>query len=79
MGTLRLKINVSKPKGTSGIIMAKTTKYSFITGLLKTAKNSAFLLIPFVLALMAGIPGEYAWVSGPIVYMLKNYYQNRNK
>ena len=59
--------------------MAKKINYSIITGLLKTAKNSAFLLIPFVIAVMAGIPSEYAWITGPVVYMLKNYFQNRNK
>ena len=53
----------------------KKTKYSFVVGLLKTVKNSAFLLIPFFLALLAGVPNEYAWLSGPVVYMLKNYYE----
>ena len=52
-------------------------KYSFWIGLVKTVKNSAYLLVPFVLALMASVPTKYAWVSGPIVYFLKNYYQNR--
>ena len=51
-------------------------KYSFWIGLLKTAKNSAYLLIPFGLALLASVPIGYAWVSGPIVYLLKNYYEN---
>jgi len=53
------------------------TNYSILTGLLKTVKNSAYLLIPFVVALLVGIPQEYAWIAGPIVYMLKNYYENR--
>ena len=52
-------------------------KYSFWIGLKKTAKNSAFLLIPFILALLADVPAEYAWVSGPAVYLLKNYYENK--
>jgi len=51
------------------------TKYSFLIGLLKTAKNSAILLVPFVLAMLASVPAEYAWISGPIVYFLKNLYE----
>ena len=56
--------------------MAKS-KYSFLIGLWKTVKNSAYLLVPFAVAVMADVPAEYAWISGPIVYMLKNYYENR--
>ena len=53
-------------------------KYSFLKGLLKTAKNSAYLLIPFALALLATVPVEYAWIAGPVVYLLKNYLENKN-
>ncbi len=60
-------------------MMAKKNKYSFWIGLLKTAKNSAWLLIPFALALLAEVPTEYAWAAGPVAYFLKNYYTNRNK
>ena len=56
-----------------------TTKYNFWIGLLKTAKNSAVLLVPFLLALLAAVPVEFAWLAGPIVYLLKNWYENRNK
>jgi len=52
-------------------------KYNFWVGLWKTVKNSAYLLIPFGLALLAGVPTEYAWITGPIVYFLKNYYTNK--
>ena len=58
--------------------MTKKINYSFLMGLGKTAKNSAFLLIPFALAILAGMPGEYAWITGPIVYMLKNYFENKS-
>ena len=57
--------------------MATKNKYSFWIGLLKTAKNSAYLLIPFVIALLATVPIKYAIFTGPIVYMLKNYFENR--
>ena len=56
--------------------MTKNT-YSFAIGLMKTAKNSAYLLVPFVLALLVTVPVKYAWIAGPVVYMLKNYYDNR--
>jgi len=55
----------------------KKTNYSILTGLWKTVKNSAYLLIPFLIALLVGIPEEYAWIAGPIIYMLKNYIENR--
>ena len=54
-------------------------KYSFIIGLGKTAKNSAYLLIPFGLAMLAGMPVEYAWITGPVVYFFKNFYENKIK
>ena len=57
--------------------MANKIKYSFLVGLGKTAKNSAYLLVPFGLAMLANVPSRYAWVSGPVVYMLKNYFENR--
>ena len=53
------------------------TKYSILTGLLKTAKNSAILLVPFGIALLAGLPEEYAIATGPIIYFLNNLYQNK--
>jgi len=55
----------------------KMTKYSFWIGLGKTAKNSAYLLVPFALALLATVPAGYAWLAGPIVYLLKNYLENK--
>ena len=55
----------------------KQPKYSIWIGIKKTLKNSAYLLVPFVLAVIAGVPQEYAWITGPIAYMLKNYYENK--
>ncbi len=54
-----------------------TTKYNFWIGLWKTIKNSAFLLIPFALALLADVPVQYAWIAGPVIYFLKNLYENK--
>ena len=57
--------------------MAKKIDYSFWIGLGKTAKNSAYLLVPFAVAVIAGMPSKWAWITGPIIYMLKNYLQNK--
>ena len=57
----------------------ETIKYSVWTGLLKTAKNSAILLVPFIAALLAGMPEEYALITGPVIYFLNNLYQNKIK
>lgn len=54
-------------------------KYSLLIGLVKTAKNSAVLLVPFLLALLAGVDIQYAWITGPLAYFLKNWYDNKDK
>ncbi|MBT3451190.1 hypothetical protein HN448_04430 [archaeon] len=60
--------------------MAKTQiKYSFWIGIWKSIKNNAYALVPFAIAVAADVPAEYAWISGLIVYGLKNYYENRSK
>jgi hypothetical protein len=57
--------------------MTKKKEYSFWIGIWKTAKNSVFLLAPFGIAILAGLPAEYAWVTGPLTYFIKNYLENR--
>ena len=52
-------------------------KYSFWTGIWKTVKNSAILLVPFGIAVLAGVPADYAWLTGPVIYFLKNYVENK--
>ena len=52
-------------------------KYNFWIGLGKTAKNSAYLLAPFGIALLVGMPQEYAWITGPVVYLVKNFIENK--
>jgi len=60
------------------IMMAKKNTYSVLIGIWKTVKNSAYLLGPFLIAVLAGLPVEYAWVTGPLVYFVKNWYENKN-
>jgi hypothetical protein len=55
----------------------KINKYSFKIGLWKTVKNAAYLLVPFGIAVLAGLPAEYAWLIGPATYFLKNYYETK--
>jgi len=59
--------------------MVKETKieYNMWIGLWKTVKNSIVLLVPFLLAVLVTVPAEYAWIAGPIVYMLKNLYETK--
>ena len=52
-------------------------QYKFLVGIRKTFKNSAVLLIPFWVAVLTGLPIEYAWLTGPVIYLLKNYYSNK--
>ena len=55
--------------------MVKKTKYSKWIGVKKAIKNNAITLVPFVLAVLASVPPEYAWIASVVVYMLKNYYE----
>ena len=57
--------------------MAKKINYSFWVGLGKTVKNSAYLLVPFIVAVLSGLPSKYAIFTGPVVYFIKNYFQNK--
>jgi len=57
--------------------MNKKIKYSKWIGAWKTVKNSAVLLIPFAVAVLSGVPAQYAWIAGPIIYFLKNYWENK--
>ena len=53
------------------------TKYSKWIGFGKTVKNSLVLLAPFLLAVSAGLPAEFAWLAGPIAYFIKNWIENK--
>ena len=57
--------------------MVNKKVYSFWIGLSKSIKNSAVLLVPFFIAVLVGMPNEYAWITGPLAYFIKNYFQNK--
>ena len=56
-------------------------KYSFWFGLWKTLKNALIFLLPSLVALETSIPGDsrYAAILSIVVYIVKNYLENRNK
>ena len=55
----------------------KKVEYSFGKGVWKTVKNSLILLVPFVIAILAGLSPEYAIITGPVIYFLKNLYETK--
>ena len=59
--------------------MENENKYSILIGLVKTGKNSLWMLIPFGLAVLSSVPEEYSWIALPIGYFLKNLYENKIK
>lgn len=57
-------------------IMAKQ-KYNFKTGLWKSLKNTLVVFVPAMLAFLANVPVEYTPFAGFLVYLIKNYIQNK--
>ncbi len=51
--------------------------YQLSTGLKKTLKNVLVMFGPAILAFLANVPAEYAWIAGAMAYMLKNYLENK--
>ncbi len=54
-------------------------QYSPIIGLAKTLKNSLYLVVPLLIALLAEIPAAYSFIATPVVYFLKNFYEQKMK
>ena len=52
-------------------------KYSVWIGIWKSVKNNAFTLIPFFIAVLAGLPVEYAPIASLLTYFLKNLYEQK--
>ena len=48
-------------------------KYNLKTGAWKTVKTNLYIWAPAVLAFLASVPPEYAWVASVIVYFIKNW------
>ena len=57
--------------------MVKKVKYNFWVGLKKTAKNAAIFLLPSLVAWQASLPQEYAGLVSVVIYLIKNYWQNK--
>ena len=59
-------------------MMVKKIDYSAWIGCLKTVKNSAYMLIPFAVQILAEVPMKYAWIASAIIYFLKNMYETKS-
>lgn len=52
-------------------------EYSLKIGLSKTLKNTLIMFAPALLAFLASVPAEYAWIAGALAYAIKNYLENK--
>lgn len=58
--------------------MSNTGNYSLRIGLWKTIKNNGLIVwIPAILAFLANVPIEYAPIASFLIYLIKNYIQNK--
>jgi hypothetical protein len=51
--------------------------YSFLIGLWKTLKNGLIWWAPALITFLSNVPIEYAGVASVLIYILKNWYENR--
>ena len=52
-------------------------KYNLGVGLYKSLKNILVVLAPAFFAFLANVPAEYTPIASLLVYLLKNYVENR--
>ena len=57
--------------------MAEKIKYSFLVGIWKSLKNVLIVLAPAFIAFLMNVPLEYTPVASLLIYLLKNYVENR--
>ena len=56
----------------------KTKKaYSFWIGCKKTLKNAVIFLLPSLVAYQTSVPQEYAGILSVVIYLIKNYVENK--
>lgn len=51
--------------------------YSFWIALWKLIKNFLIFLLPSLIAYQASVPQEYAVALSAVIYLIKNYIQNK--
>ena len=55
----------------------KKIPYSFWIGVRKTLKNGAIFLLPSLVAYQTSVPQEYAVVLSAVIYLIKNFIENK--
>ena len=55
----------------------KKDGYDIRIGATKMAKNGAIFILPSLIAAKATIPQEYAWALALVIYMIKNWLENK--
>jgi hypothetical protein len=51
--------------------------YNLGTGIWKTLKNGVIFWLPALVAFLSNVPQEYAVAAGFVLYLLKNYAENK--
>jgi len=52
-------------------------KYNFLVGVWKTLKNLLIVFAPAIMAFLLQVPIEYTPIASFLVYLLKNYIENK--
>lgn len=52
-------------------------KYNFLVGLGKSLKNLLIVFAPALIAFLMKVPIEYTPIASLLVYLLKNYIENK--
>jgi hypothetical protein len=52
--------------------------YNFLIGLWKTLKNGLIWWAPAIIAFLSNVPVEYAGLASVVLYIFKNWYENRS-
>ena len=56
----------------------KKDGYDIKIGAIKMVKNGAIFLLPSLIAYQANVPQEYAWILAGVIYMIKNWLENKD-
>ena len=63
---MAVEVNINKKQG-----------YSKVIAVTKLAKNGAIFLLPSLVAAQTNVPQEYAWALAAIIYLIKNWLENK--
>ena len=54
-----------------------TNKYNLGIGFWKAVKNNLVIFAPAIIAFLLSVPAKYTPIASVLVYMIKNYIQNK--